>query len=388
MSNKKHKRWLIHFSADDWWYHSNPHSRYHITMEFNRRGFHILWVNPMGLRFPKLRKKDFKSKIFNKFKSIAKCLQKESDSFFIYSFFFLPVFKKGFFEKLNNLLISWQMRYVLQRLKINKAICFATLPTFAPCITLLKSIGRISPIIYYYSDQYSLYREIKDRKAIIEWDQSLQEMADVIYCASEDIYKTIPEKYKKEKPVKLIEHQVDFDLFDYNKVTPQKLDLKWPIIGYFGSLTDSNDWDIIRYVAQRQPEWNFVFIGQKNIDLPDLEKMQNIHFIGYIPYTKLPAVAVNFSVGIMFWKMTEWIKACSPLKLKEYLALGLPVVSVPIDEIVIKYSQYVDIANDGPEFETAIANALNKHDHDKRNKFAGQFSWSYAVDEIIRDCNL
>lgn len=342
----------------------------------------------MGLRFPKLRKKGFKNKIFNKLKSIIKCLQKDKDSFFIYSFFFLPIFKRGISEYFNRLLISCQIAIVFNRLKISKAVCFVTSPTFSLIIDQLKANGRINPIIYYYSDKYYMFREIKNRKPIMEWDESLRKIADAIYCASEDIYKAIPENHKKEKPVKVIEHQVDFNMFDYKKINPKKIKLRKPIIGYYGSLTDSNDWDIIRYVAQRRPEWNFVFIGNKRIDLPDLEKMQNIHFLGYVPYTELPIIAINFTVGIMFWKMTEWIKACSPLKLKEYLALGLPVVSVPIDEVVNKYSQYVLIASDGPGFETAIKKSLNNHDREERNKFASQFSWSLAVDEIIRDCNI
>ena len=86
--------------------------------------------------------------------------------------------------------------------------------------------------------------------------------------------------------------------------------------------------------------------------------------------------------------MTDWIKASSPLKLKEYLALGLPVVSVRIEEVVNKYSRFVGIADDGPGFEMAIEKALRSSDSENRNQFASQFSWSSVVDEIIRDCNI
>ncbi|MCK4709715.1 MAG: hypothetical protein KAU21_13935, partial [Gammaproteobacteria bacterium] len=69
-------KWLIHFSGDDWW-QSNPHSRHHITKQFQRAGYRVLWVNPMGMRFPSLRKKGFVRKIFNKFKSLLKMLKKD-----------------------------------------------------------------------------------------------------------------------------------------------------------------------------------------------------------------------------------------------------------------------------------------------------------------------
>jgi len=388
MKNNVHcKKWIIHFSADDWWT-QNIQSRHHLVKEFYIKGYNILWVNPMGLRFPSVKKWGFRKKISKKIKSILKGLRKHDDGFYILSFTFLPVYKRGFLEKINKALILAQLKIAMHFLGIREAISLATLPTFAPVIRSLKKSGRLIPVIYYYTDQYDQYREIRDRRPIVEWDRMLREDALSIYCASEPIFNNISREFKKKKVVKVLEHQVEFELFDYQRIVKQNLPVKKPIIGYFGSLTDSNDWDIIRYVAQRRPEWNFVFIGHKRIDLPDLEKMQNIHFLGYVPYAELPMIAINFSVGIMFWKMTEWIKACSPLKLKEYLALGLPVVSVPIDEVVNKYSQYVVIASDGPGFETAIKNSLNNHDREERNKFASQFSWSFAVDEIMHDCNI
>ena len=381
--------WIIHFSGDDWWV-PQKHSRHHISREFHHKGYNILWINPIGVRFPSIGKgkKLFGKKIINKIKSVAKGLTIHKDGFYIYGPFFIPIFKRGVYERINTLLIGFQLSVLMKILNFEKAICFATTPSFASVIRSLVRRKILIRVIYYYSDQYDQYREIRNRGPIIEWNRMLEDDADAIYCASQRIFDNIPDSYKRSKVVKVMEHQVDFALFDYKKVTPKTLNIERPIIGYFGSLTDSNDWDMIRYAAMQRPEWNFVFIGHKRIDLPELEKMQNIHFLGYVPYAELSTVAVNFSVGIMFWKMTEWIKACSPLKLKEYLALGLPVVSVPIDEVVNKYSQYVVIAIDGPGFETAIENALNKHDRDERNKFASQFSWSSTVDEIMRDCNI
>ena len=111
-------------------------------------------------------------------------------------------------------------------------------------------------------------------------------------------------------------------------------------------------------------------------------------FLGMIPYKKLPAVAANFDVGIMFWKLTDWIKACSPLKLKEYLALGLPIVSVPIDEVLLKYTEYVQVATDGPSFVAAIEQVLTLADRNERREFAMQYSWANLVWDIVCELDL
>ena len=380
-------RWIIHFSGDDWW-QSNPHSRHHITEQFYRSGYHVLWINPMGLRFPSIQKKGFAKKVANKFRSLFKALRKDRDGFYVYTFVFLPVFKRGLAERINTMFVNFQIGIVMRRLGIGNAVGFVTLPTFAPMVSKMKKKGRFDCLIYYYSDQYDHYREIRDRGPILEWDAMLQEDADAIYCASQAILDNVAESVRKKKIARVIDHQVDFDAFDYTRLKTTPLDIAPPVIGYFGSLTDSNDWEMIKYAAARHAEWNFVFIGRKKIDVPDLEELPNIHFMGFVPYQDLPAVAANFSVGIMFWKMTDWIRACSPLKLKEYLALGIPVVSVPIDEVVEKYRDYVEIASDGPSFVTAVEKALEKGRCREYRDYAAQFSWQSAVRGIMQECRL
>lgn len=384
---RKGTKWFIHFSGDDWW-QSNPHSRHHITRQFQQAGYRVLWINPMGLRFPSIRKHGFWRKIARKLKSIVRSLRQADDGTLVFTFVFLPVFSQGWAERVNRRLIGAQMSILLLRLGIKQAVGFVTLPTFAPVVRALKNAGRLHPIVYYYSDQYDKYREIRDPAPIIAWDRMLQEDADAIYCASARILEHVGEHIRRAKPVRVVDHQVDFDAFDYTRIDPVSVDVGKPIIGYFGSLTDSNDWEMIEFAARARPHWSFVFVGKKLIDLPSLEELPNVFFWGFVPYDKLPAVAANFDVGIMFWKMTDWIRACSPLKLKEYLALGLPVVSVPIDEVREKYSDYVEFASDGPEFVGAVERALAAPDREARRAFARQFSWRQAVLGIRHDIGL
>jgi glycosyltransferase involved in cell wall biosynthesis len=281
-----------------------------------------------------------------------------------------------------------QFRIVLWRLGSEERVAFVTLPTFAPLVRRAKEAGLFEKTIYYYSDQYDKYREIRNPGPIRAWNRMLQEDATAIYCASSAILESISENIKARKIARVINHQVDFDLFDYKQIQKEPITINKPIIGYFGSLTDSNDWEMIEYAAKNKPEWNFVFIGKKLIDVPELENLPNIHFMGFIPYEKLPGIAINFSVGIMFWKMTDWIKACSPLKLKEYLAMGLPVVSVPIDEVVKKYSDYVEVASNGPEFVEAVERVLDKDVKERNREFAKQYSWKTVVTEMMSECEL
>ena len=380
-------RWLIHFSGDDWW-QSNPHSRHHITFQFHKKGYRVLWINPMGLRFPSIRKGGFFRKLLNKLKSLSRSVEEVRPVFFVYTFAFLPVFKRGVIERLNTLFVEFQIRRVRRRLGIDQAVAFVTLPTFAPMVRYARNAGILDVVIYYYSDQYDKYREIRDPGPILAWDRMLQEDADAIYCASEDILNNIGQDVRSSKIARVIDHQVDFDHFDFHRVKPYDWSLPGPVIGYFGSITDSNDWEMIEYAARQRPEWQFVFLGKQRIELPALEALPNVHFHGFVPYENLPALAAGFDVGIMFWKMTDWIRACSPLKLKEYLALGLPVVSVPINEVVTKYRDFVEIADDGPAFVRAVAAALARDDREARRTYAQQFSWANVTERMLKDVGI
>jgi glycosyltransferase involved in cell wall biosynthesis len=310
--------------------------------------------------------------------------------FYVFTFFHLPVFRQGLFERLNSASQMTQFNLTRRFLGIDSALAFVSQPTFAPLVRRLKREGVVTHVMYYYSDQYDAYREIKDPTAIRAWDAMLKEDADAVYCASKKIYDAVEPGVKARKPVRIIDHQVDFEHFDYNGIespAPPPSG-EGPIIGYFGSLTDSNDWDIIKYAARERPEWRFVFIGRMLYSDPELDSLPNVQFQGFIPYEELPSHAVHFDVGIMFWRMTDWIKACSPLKLKEYLALGLPVVSVPIDEVVTKYSDYVFVAEDGPGFVEAIERALDSDCKERNRAFASNFSWRAAVDGMVADLGL
>jgi glycosyltransferase involved in cell wall biosynthesis len=70
----------------------------------------------------------------------------------------------------------------------------------------------------------------------------------------------------------------------------------------------------------------------------------------------------------MNWKLNEWIHYCNPVKTKEYLAMGKPVVSVPIPEIVETLGDVISIAATPKEFVEKIGYELRHDNQDKRRQ--------------------
>ena len=63
-------------------------------------------------------------------------------------------------------------------------------------------------------------------------------------------------------------------------------------------------------------------------------------------------------VLIMPWNKSEWIKACNPIKLKEYLAVGRPVVTTDFAALG-PWRDLVRVANDADGFASEIRAALD-----------------------------
>ncbi len=382
MNDLKNKGWIIHFSADDYW-HSNPHSRHHITAELNKH-YCIVWVNPLGSRIPSIKKKGFSKKILRKLTSLTKLFKKVSNTFYVVTPVYIPHFSEGGIQRFNNWLLKVQLKVIFYFLKIRKPVFFFTTPVYANMLHIIKH----KYSVYYYSDQYTAYREFTPatRLFIESLDKKLYKNVNLVICASQKIFDNVSKK--TDKKVIYFPHQVDFSFFNKTNDMKKPVDLKSisePIIGYYGTLTDSNDWELIRYCAEKRPKYNFVFIGRKDITNTGLENSGNVFFLGKKPFPEISSYGHFFNVGIMFWIVREWIMNCSPLKLKEYLSMGIPVVSTYIEEVEQHYKDIVYIAKTKEEFLNFMDKALTENNHERIQKGIDKVkndSWYNAV-EII-----
>ncbi len=96
--------------------------------------------------------------------------------------------------------------------------------------------------------------------------------------------------------------------------------------------------------------------------------------LGKKPYEKIPHYGKCFDVAIMPWRQNRWIELCNPIKLKEYLALGKPVVSTSFPEL----QNYLDVtytAKTPEEFVRCIKKALAEEISLARSDFSGGAKW-------------
>ncbi|GAG07285.1 unnamed protein product, partial [marine sediment metagenome] len=120
--------------------------------------------------------------------------------------------------------------------------------------------------------------------------------------------------------------------------------------------------------------------------LERLQKLPNTYFLGRKPKERLPHFLFLFNVCLIPYDVSlEFVQGCNPMKLYEYLALGKPVVSTPIEAVKV-FSPIVKIANNVVGFEKAIREFLkkeyNKKEEKKRKKIAQENSWEKKVERM------
>jgi glycosyltransferase involved in cell wall biosynthesis len=166
--------------------------------------------------------------------------------------------------------------------------------------------------------------------------------------------------------------------------------LRKPRLGYMGDIADWLDQGLIRFLAESRPEWSFVFFGPRKHDISTLTALRNVHFPGSVPYDELPYYLHHFDCMLIPFVLNDLTKEVNPVKMYEYLAMGAPIVSAAMPEVV-RYEEVVGIGRSREDFLDKIEQALKTDSEElrgKRRSVARENSWDArikAVAEIISD---
>ncbi len=174
-------------------------------------------------------------------------------------------------------------------------------------------------------------------------------------------------------------------MFEETKIPAEIVDLPKPIIGFHGLLADWVDYELIKKTAEHFKSGSVVLIGKIAVDAEQkvkiLDDVKNVHFLGRKPYSELPNYCKGFAVALNPFAISELTLAANPLKVREYLAAGLPVISTDIPEVAIL--ENCRIGKTHEEFIKQIEEALKKPGPQKAISDAVQNeSWEARIGEL------
>lgn len=362
--------------SDDWGRH--PSSCQHIMKHFlpeNR----IVWVNTIGVRSPQLTAYDIKrslEKILSWVNNGKAPEHNRRTNPVLLNPLIIPYNQFDLIRRFNKKSVINKVGKHMAAYGIEKPVVLTTFPNTADYV---RAFGE-AVHIYYCVDDFTNWPGV-DKKLIKSMEDSLIERCDIVFATSREL--CIRKERNGKKPV-LLFHGVDFEHFNMSRKEDELTDIPKPIIGFFGAVSSWLDFNLIKGIASKRPEWSFVFLGAVDTDVSLLAGIRNIYLNGMVPYEKLPSYAAAFDVGIIPFQVNELTASVNPLKLLEYLACGLPVVSTALPE-VLKFSDVVYIAENAGGFISAIEKALSENSGNlksRRVEIAKSYSWAAVAERL------
>jgi glycosyltransferase involved in cell wall biosynthesis len=85
-------------------------------------------------------------------------------------------------------------------------------------------------------------------------------------------------------------------------------------------------------------------------ELETLRREPNVRYIGHVPYGEVPDVLARFSVGLIPFEISDYTRAVNPIKLYEYAAFDLPIVTTAFSPDIVALAGCVDVCDSAEQF--------------------------------------
>ena len=372
---------ILYFGND--WFAENRTSSHQIA-RWLARGYRVYYIECPGLRAPTGSKRDLTKICVKISRFLAGPRQVGVDGLRVQTLLQVPLHGLAPIRWLNRALIARTLRWLMRREKIHRPITWFMIPHLASIVGQLGE--RLS--VYYCIDDYSALPGVNEA-AVRAMDEEMTRKADLVFVASDTL---LEQKRRLNANTHVSPHGVDFDHFaraqDAALAAPADVEgLPRPIVGFFGLIERWIDLDLVDYLAAARPQWTFLMIGRVAVPEDQLPRRSNVHFLGKRAYDLLPAYGKQFDAAIIPYRLTRQVVHSNPIKLREYLALGKPIVSVSTPEID-KYDDVVRVTRSPEEFlaglDATLARSSTPEEIDRRMNRVASESWDARLRQVMR----
>jgi glycosyltransferase involved in cell wall biosynthesis len=364
--------------ANDW--SADPTSK-HQLMKRLAASNRVLWVEGGGMRKPDLRRGGDWRRLMRKARAFMAPARSALPGLSVYCPPAVPLPGSRAARAINARLYRFTLRRELRRLGLSPApVIWTYLPHIAPMIGAMPR--RL--LVYHCVDRWSAFEDY-DAALMERSEAELCRRADLIFASAEDL----AERCRRYNPhVHYIPHGVDFAHFaralDQWDLPDDLRDIRQPRVGFFGLIHEWVDLDLIRQLAERLP-YSFVLIGDAKSKLQALQGLRNVYYLGRKSYAILPDYCRGFQAAIVPFRRTPLTQSVNPIKLREYAAAGLPVVSTHLPE-VRRCGDIATCATDVDSWVTALRDAVARGTDDaerrKQSERVRAQDWSAIADRM------
>jgi glycosyltransferase involved in cell wall biosynthesis len=291
----------------------------------------------------------------------------------------LPDGPHDFLMRYNTGRIVSGLRSVMRELGIKKPL---VVNAFNPVlgVSMLHKLNEWATI-YYCFDEITAATWISRHGK--RYESAYLKKVDAIVTTSETLRMA---KSLAQPNTYCVKNGVNFDLFHQARQLAEAQPPTRPIVGYLGTADNRIDLDLVAYCVQSLPDILFQFVGEVNDPAIThrLGAYPNVEFIPPHQPADLPAFLAKMTVAMIPFVCNEHTYTIYPLKINEYLAAGLPVVSTPFS-VLDDFNGVVELASSPAEFARALRHAFTDYAPDRihqRVAMAKSNSWTKRAEEF------
>ena len=275
-----------------------------------------------------------------------------------------------FLFQLNVLIYKSSLKRALSKLNFQNPI-FITAYNPIYGLSLLRKMNELAHIYYCYDGVEAGFYG----KRIFEIEDNFAKNVDGIITTSDYLN---AQKSVFNKNCFVVKNGVDFPHFSkFAKTQVFKRERKR--VGFIGSLDPRFDIETVEYAISNMPDYDFEFIGDMRNELmkSTLSKFPHVKFFEPVQPDEVPALLAQYDAGMIPYLVNDVNKNIYPLKINEFMAVGVPLVMTPFATLP-EFENMVSVSESKHDFVIKLKTVMNEDTADKimeRVQFASKNSW-------------
>jgi glycosyltransferase involved in cell wall biosynthesis len=347
------------------------------------RANRVLFVESLGLRQPKLAGKDLRRMARRVRRAAAG--PRAVDGLHVLSPLVIPLHGRERIAALNTQLLRAQVGRAARGLGLERPLLWGYVPQAEWLVEALDP----STIVYHCVDDIAAQKGVR-AEAFREAEAHFAARADLVLASAPALAERM--RMLNERVV-YAPNVADTERFatalEHGPADAALEALPHPRVVFTGAVVATKlDLDLLAGVARARPNWSVALVGpvgagDPGTDVSVLRSLPNVHLLGARRYEELPRVLRGADVALVPYAINDLTRSVFPMKVFEYLAAGLPVVTTPLPALAD--TPQVTVASDAPQTVAAIERALAEDGPEARRARSAAVrdrSWEARLAEI------
>lgn len=342
----------------------------------------VLYVESVGLRTPSLAYRDW-ARMARRLGHAVRGVTQVAPGLWVLSPLLVPRYQSGTVRSGNGWALARQVAHAARALGFERPVLW----TFAAIDPRILVAARASACILHVVDDLGAVPGVSPR-ALETMEVRLLPHVDVVLASSRPLFRRWAGRHPNVRYWPNVAEVERFQPVAQGRVAPDPLlrHLPRPRACYVGAIDGYKvDLGLLAAAVRQRPDWHWVMAGPVGLGHPatrrHLPRAPNLHWLGPVPESRVPALLAGCDAALLPHRTNGYTAASEPIKLREYQAAGLPIVTSLAHWAG---EPGVMAAPDATAFARALDQARSLHTAGFRlalSEYAGRYSWERRIAE-------